>query len=76
MNDARRKIIREAISKLQDARALLEQAKDEEQEYFDNMPESFQSGEKGQNAENTVAVLGEAIEGIETAEGIAEGECE
>jgi hypothetical protein len=72
MNDARRKIVQAALDKLAEARALLETARDEEQEYFDNMPEAFQSGDKGAVAEGAISSLEEAIGNVESAEGNAE----
>ena len=35
--------------------------KDEEQEYFDNIPENFQSSERYEKAENAVAALEDAL---------------
>jgi hypothetical protein len=51
LNAQRRKLIEAARMKLEDAKNDIEQARDDEQEYFDNMPESMQSGEKGSRAE-------------------------
>jgi hypothetical protein len=39
--------------------------RDEEQEYFDNMPESFQMGDKGTTAEEAISNLENAISGLE-----------
>lgn len=63
---------------LEDIRDQLEAIKDEEQEYFDNMPESLQRGDKGNDAmtgiehleiavasmEQTTSIIGEALEAI------------
>lgn len=72
MNKDRRKSIDEAIGLLQEAEAkvdeaksLIETARDEEQEYFDNMPESLQGGDKGQAAEAAVSALEEALSPLE-----------
>lgn len=40
---------------------------DEEQEYYDNMPESLQQGEKGQNAEQAASNLVDAKEALDNA---------
>lgn len=45
---------------LEDIKSDIEGIKDEEQEYYDNMPESLQSGDRGQRAEEVVGLLGEA----------------
>jgi predicted RNase H-like nuclease (RuvC/YqgF family) len=76
MNEARRKQITAAHTALEalkdkfsdlqceaeDLQSTIESIRDEEQEYFDNMPESIQQGEKGQNAEQAVAYLEESLE--------------
>lgn len=61
MNDARRKQIEEAKVLLQKAVNLLEQARDDEQEAYDNMPESFQEGEKGEKAQQAIDALEDAL---------------
>jgi uncharacterized coiled-coil DUF342 family protein len=42
----------------------LESLRDEEQEYYDNMPESFQNGEKGTTAEEAVSAMDTALEAL------------
>ena len=42
-----------------------EEIRDEEQEYFDNMPESFQNGDKGDNAQSVVSELDSAIDALD-----------
>ena len=50
-------------------RGSVEELKDVEQEYYDNMPESFQAGEKGQKSEAAVDAIDSAIQSIEEAAG-------
>lgn len=72
MNKERRKQIDDIrnnlldVSPLEEAKSTLEGLRDEEQEYFDNMPEGFQQGDKGQAAEAAVSALEAAIEAIDT----------
>ena len=73
MNDARRKLIKQANEKttaaaalIEEAKELLEQARDEEQEYLDNMPESFQSGDKGSAAQEAIDALETAISDLDS----------
>jgi uncharacterized coiled-coil DUF342 family protein len=64
VNKGRRKAIDEVKDKLAE---LMEQVNilcDEEQEYFDNMPESFQQGEKGTAAESATDELSYANSSI------------
>lgn len=67
MNNDRRKTIDSLIREANDLKgqidSLQEQVEavlDEEREYFDNMPESLQQGERGQAAEEAVSALEEA----------------
>lgn len=68
MNDARRKEIEKALGLISEAKSILETARDEEQEYFDNMPENMQSGEKGEKASEAAGALEEAVNSIEEIE--------
>jgi predicted metal-dependent hydrolase len=74
VNNQRRKDIAKAAALIEDAKSILEDALAEEQEYLDNMPESFQNGEKGELAQAAIDALDEAgqhlddaISAIETA---------
>ena len=73
MNKDRRKQLAEiqtdiakAIDLLSGYQSDLESVRDDEQDYYDNMPESFQNGEKGETAQAAISALEEAIEAIET----------
>ena len=48
MNKQRRKRIQEALEIIEEAKAILEEVQEEEQEAFDNMPEGLQSSERGE----------------------------
>lgn len=65
MNAARRKMIAKAIELLDEAKGILESVKDEEQEAFDNLPESFQASERGETMEDNIYNLDEAYDSIE-----------
>lgn len=67
MNKQRRKDIEDIIAKLADLEALkteiyeaIETVKDEEQEYYDNMPEGLQGSDRGYAAEEAINNLDEA----------------
>lgn len=60
MNADRRKKIDLLISTVEQLKADIEILRDEEQEYHDNMPESFQSGAKGDSAQTAIDALEEA----------------
>lgn len=67
MNNQRRKEINKAVGLIEEAKAILGQAQEEEQEYYDNMPESFQNGEKGERASATADNLQSAVDSLEEA---------
>jgi hypothetical protein len=48
----------------------LETARDDEQDYFDNMPESFQGGEKGEMAEQAIQALQSGIDALAELDGL------
>lgn len=76
MNKQRRLLILDIASKLEAIAVDIHGLLDAEQEYFDNMPESFQNGEKGEianyaidNLENALSYLGEVVSHLEEAAG-------
>ena len=62
MNKARRKRIEDVRSQLEALKQEIDEILSEEQEAFDNMPESLQEGERGQ-------AMTEAIDALESAIG-------
>ena len=67
MNKTRRKSLVEIASKLEDIKAEIEALRDEEQDYYDNMPENLQGSERGEIAESAVYAMECAMDGIENA---------
>ncbi|MFC5358132.1 hypothetical protein [Azospirillum himalayense] len=67
MNKDRRKRLAEAAELLEQALAVISEVKDEEQEAFDNLPESFQQGERGQTMEEAISNLDDIHIAIEEA---------
>jgi uncharacterized coiled-coil DUF342 family protein len=72
MNKDRRNQIAEVAAKLADLEALrdeikeaIENIRDEEQEYFDNMPEGLQQSDRGYAAEEAISQLDEAVSALE-----------
>jgi len=61
MNKQRRKEVARAVAMIEEAKSILETCRDEEQDYFDNMPESFQDGQKGEDAQTAIDALDEAV---------------
>lgn len=67
MNKARRKRIQELKDKLLDLLTTIEEIKDEEQEAYDNLPESFQDGDKGTKMTEAIDNLDSAFSSLEEA---------
>lgn len=68
MNKERRKRITEAQELLSQARSILETVRDEEQEAYENLPESLQEGERGQRMEEAADILDIAVDDLEDME--------
>lgn len=67
MNKPRRAQIAKAVDLLKEAQSMLESAKDEEQGYYDNMPESIQGGARGDEAQEWIDLLDQATANVEHA---------
>ena len=67
MNNERRARIAAAQVLLRDAFNALEELQQEEQDYFDNMPESLQNGQKGDDAQTAIDALETAASEAESA---------
>jgi len=72
MNKDRRKSIAALAERIQELSTLVSEIKDglvdlrdEEQDYFDNMPEGFQMADRGQNAEAAIVSLDDAISALD-----------
>ena len=68
MNKVRRKRLAEAINLINQAKGILEEVKDEEQEAYDNLPESFQYGERGEQMQEYIDSMDEAYENLDEME--------
>lgn len=67
MNKERRKKIGKAIEALEEIKEIIEILKDEEQEYFDNMPDNLRESEKGNRAEEDVGSLESAEDSLQSS---------
>jgi hypothetical protein len=64
VNKARRKAIEDLRAKLEAIKEELELVQEQEQEAFDNLPESLQGAERGQHMETCIDQLGYAADSI------------
>ncbi len=68
MNADRRKRLSAIAQKLVDIQTDLEAIRDEEQDAFDNLPESIQGGEKGQTMEECISTMDDAVSSLSDAQ--------
>ena len=64
MNKQRRKYLAEAVEKLSEAMSIVEDVRNDEQDAFDNMPESLQYCERGEQMEEYIDNLDGAYDNI------------
>ena len=72
MNNDRRARIQALINKLEDIKEDIDFIKDEEQEYYDNMPESIQAGERGDKAQEAIDNLESTLDYLNDVTGFLE----
>lgn len=66
MNNERRKILKQAVSLLEQANELISGVLDEEQDAFDNMPEGLQMSERGEQIEENIGTLENITDELDT----------
>lgn len=72
MNKVRRKKLNNAFELVNQAKDILEEVKCEEQEAYDNLPESIQYGEKGQEMGDYLEMIEEAAGYLDDANSVIE----
>jgi ElaB/YqjD/DUF883 family membrane-anchored ribosome-binding protein len=73
MNNERRARLRKLCASIEELTGLISEAsqeaeaiRDEEQEAFDNMPESLQQGDRGQASEAAISQLDDAVSDLDS----------
>lgn len=72
MNNMRRKNVMEALELIEKARNILEEVKDEEQAAYNNLPESLQYGERGEQMQENVDTIEEYLSYLEETDSLEE----
>ena len=67
MNRERRKALQAIVDQLETLQMQLEEIQTEEEEYRDNIPENFQSGERYEHFEVICESLSDAVSSLEDA---------
>ena len=80
MNNERRKEIdrlmervNSLLSDLSEIKDSIENVRDEEQEYLDNLPENMADGERAEKAQAAIDAIEEALSGLDDSEMSLEG---
>ena len=66
MNNARRKLLKQAIELLDQADELILEVLDDERDSYDNLPGMLQSSERGEKISSNIATLQNIYEEIDT----------
>ena len=66
MNKARRKELEKAADLIYEAISIIEWCKDEEEDALENLPESIQMSEKGEEFDNNVYAMEECVDDLES----------
>lgn len=72
MNKTRRKRLGEAFDKCAKILEILEEVKQEEEEAYDNLPDSFRDGERGEEMQGYIEMIDEVTGYIEDAQSVIE----
>lgn len=65
MNKQRRQKIRDVRKEIENCKENLQKILDEEQDYFDNMPENLQGSMRGSDSEDAIDTMESCIEDLE-----------
>lgn len=65
MNKQRRQKIRDVRKEIENCKKNLQKILDEEQDYFDNMPENLQGSIRGSDSEDGIDTMENCIEDLE-----------
>ena len=72
MNKARRKRLGEAFELIGTAQDILRSVREEEQEAYENLPDSFRDGERGEEIQNYMDMIEEAEGYLDDANSVIE----
>ena len=65
MNKQRKQKIRDVRKEIENCKDNLQKILDEEQDYFDNMPENLQGSMRGSDSEEAIDIMESCIEDLE-----------
>ena len=65
MNNERRKTLSDLISKIEELSSQIQSVLDAEQGVYDNMPENFQQGERGEQSQSAIDAMQSAVDNLD-----------
>lgn len=72
MNRQRRKRLTEAFEKVSEAMKILEDVVEEEKESYENLPDNFRDGDRGEEMQGYIEMLEEAYGYLDDANSVIE----
>lgn len=72
MNKQKRKRLEKAFDLITQAEEILEEVKSDEEDSYDNLPDNFRDGEKGEEMQNYIEMIDEAIGYVQDANSVIE----
>lgn len=72
MNRQRRKKLTEAFEKITEVMDILESVKAEEEESYENLPDNFRDGDRGEEMQNYIDMIEEAYGYLDDANSVIE----
>lgn len=67
MNRERRKRLAEAFTLIEQVKGILDKVREDEREAYENLPESFQNGDRGEEMQGYLEMLDEAYNYLDDA---------
>lgn len=72
MNRQKRKRLGKAFDLIAEAEEILEEVKSEEEDSYENLPDNFRDGDKGEEMQNYIELLDESIGYLQDANSVIE----
>lgn len=72
MNRQRRKKLTEALEKITEVMDILESVKSEEEESYENLPDNFRDGDRGEEMQNYIDMIEEAYGYLDDANSVTD----
>lgn len=72
MNRQKRKKLEKAFVLIEEAEEILEEVKTEEEDSYENLPDNFRDGDKGEEMQNYIEMIDESIGYLQDANSVIE----